>query len=154
MKSNDPDREYLFGCSIAGLAALLVIAFPITRCLIDAFGPKVIYTTSGLSALFMQSAAGAIVVSLFFCILWDTPAFTGSFGGWICGGVYWFLHLQQSIAKAVADRGEPTEYLDQSMWWVPIGWIVLGAIVCGIGHAIFLKRQSRRKMSAEGSVAD
>lgn len=73
------------------------------------------YVASGIFTIFMVRRFGI------------PPAF-GALGGFACGSAYWFMHIQQTIAKSIPETGQPTEYLDSTMYLVPLVWLILGAI--------------------------
>jgi hypothetical protein len=127
--SRDPDQEYFVGCAVSSILGILVLVPPIVLCVIDSTGAKSIYTSAGLVKLVGISGAAATICSLVGVRKYGIPAAFGAMGGFICGCAYWFLHLQQSIAKSQVDVGRLPEYLDQTMIIVPIIWLILGAVV-------------------------
>jgi hypothetical protein len=127
-KVNDPDTEYLVGCATAGLAGVAVLVPPIVACLWDSYGAKSIYQSDGLTFLVGGSAACSFIFAVFASLRKNIAGAFGAFGGIICGGTYWFLHLQQTIAKAPSDIGRYPEYQDSTMWLVPLAWLLLGAV--------------------------
>jgi hypothetical protein len=129
-RSTDSDQEYLVGCMVAGLAGLLVLAFPVVRCLMDQQSGKTIYTTAGLTTLWWQAAVPSVVVGLVASLWGRIPGTFGAFGGFTCGAAYWFLHIQQSISRAPGEIGHFPEYQDSTMWLAALGWILMGAVVC------------------------
>lgn len=136
MTNRDPDSEYLAGCIVSSLIAFLILGLSVGRCLFDAYGPKTVYTNSGLTMLVLQCAIPGLLITFSSVWKFGTAAFTGSVGGWACGAAYWFLHLQQSIAKAPVDTGKQTEYLDSTMWLVPVSLFLGGFAVAILASAI------------------
>lgn len=129
--ANDPDKEYLVGCFSAGFQALLVLAAPIALCVWDATSKRhTIYTNSGLTTLFLLSLAVATAITVPGVRRGGIPVAFGALGGFACGAAYWFMHVQQTIAKALAEVGTPTEYLDSTPIFIAIGWLVAGFVVC------------------------
>ena len=127
--SRDPDREMLSGCLMCGAMALIVLVIPIAVCLLHGSANHDINTTAGLTRMLITSlvlaSAVTIPVARRFGI---APAF-GSLGGFACGAAYWFLHLQQTIVKAIAETGQATEYQDSTMYIVPLVWLLVGGLV-------------------------
>lgn len=129
--ANDPDKEYLVGCVSAGLQAILVLACPITVCVLDSISKRnTIYTNSGLGTLFMVALVAATVISVPLIRRGGIPTAFGALGGFACGSAYWFMHIQQTIAKALPEYRAETEYLDSTPIFVAIGWLLLGFVVC------------------------
>lgn len=126
--SRDPDKEYLSGCLLSGTASLFVLIVPIILC--NAMGRQTheINTNAGLTRIFLISTGIAVAFTLPIVRRFGiAPAF-GALGGFACGGAYWFLNLQQTIAKAFAETGQATEYQDSTMFAVPFAWFAIGAI--------------------------
>ncbi|HLO99574.1 MAG TPA: hypothetical protein VK171_13345 [Fimbriimonas sp.] len=129
--ANDPDKEYLVGCVSAGLQAILVLACPIAVCVMDAVSKRhSIYTNSGLGSLFVVALIAATAISVPLIRRGGIPTAFGALGGFACGGAYWYMHIQQVIAKALAEYGAETEYLDSTAIFVAIGWLLIGFVVC------------------------
>lgn len=146
MANRDPDSEYFAGCITSSAISFLILIISVARCIWDAYGAKTIYTSDGLMQIVLQVSIPSLILT--FLAVWKlgTAAFTGSLGGWACAAAYWFLHLQQSIAKAPAETGKQTEYLDSTMWIVPI---VLFAL--GVGFATLGSVLRNRKMNTTHS---
>lgn len=126
--SRDPDKEYLAGCLLSGSASLVVLVIPIVLCNFVGRATHDINTNAGLSRIFLISIGLCIAFTLPIVRRFGiAPAF-GALGGYACGAAYWFLNLQQTIAKSPAETGQPTEYLDSTMFLVPIVWLGIGAI--------------------------
>lgn len=126
--SRDPDKELLGGCLLAGSAALGVLLVPIIVCAIRGSQSTDIYTTSGLTRMFVMANLGSAIIAIPFSRRFGiAPAF-GALGGYACGSAYWFMHIQQSIPKALAQTGQPTEYADSTMYVVPIAWLAIGFV--------------------------
>jgi hypothetical protein len=126
--SRDPDKEYLAGCLLSGTASLVVLIVPIVMC--NAIGRQTheINTNAGLTKIFVWSILPCVAFTLPLVRRFGiAPAF-GALGGFACGAAYWFLTLQQTIAKAFAETGQPTEYLDSTMFIVPVVWFAIGAV--------------------------
>lgn len=126
--SRDPDKEYLAGCLLSGAASLVVLIIPIILCNAVGRTTHEINTNAGLTKIFLWSilpcVAFTVPVARRFGI---APAF-GALGGFACGAAYWFLTLQQTIVKAFAETGQATEYLDSTMFIVPVAWFAIGAV--------------------------
>lgn len=114
---------------MAGLSAVVVLAIPLVICLGRGSSNHEINTNSGLMRMFGLAALLASVYTLPMARRFGIATAFGALGGFACGSAYWFLHLQQTIVKAFAETGQPTEYLDSTMFIVPIAWFGLGAIV-------------------------
>ena len=126
--NRDPDKEYLSGCLLSGMASLIVLIVPIVICNMRGSANHDINTNAGLTRMFLTALGITVVFALPFVRRFGiAPAF-GSLGGYACGAAYWFLTLQQTIAKAFAETGQPTEYLDSTMFIVPLAWLGIGAI--------------------------
>ncbi len=126
MSNRDPDKELLSGCLLSGSVSLAVLIVPIAVCLLRNSSHE-INTNAGLARMFIVSLVIAVAITIPFSRRWGiAPAF-GALGGFACGAAYWFLHLQQTIVKALAETGQATEYLDSTMYIVPIVWFVIGA---------------------------
>ena len=127
--SRDPDKEYLSGCLLSGSASLVTLLIPIVIVNIRGTSNHDINTNSGLMRMFLLG----IVLAVAFTIpvvrrFGIAPAF-GAWGGFACGAAYWYLNLQQVIAKAFAETGQPTEYTDSTMVIVPLAWLSIGTVV-------------------------
>lgn len=119
----------LGGCLISGAIALAVLLVPIVICTMRGTANHDINTSSGLTRMVLSSIVISGVLTLPIVRRFGiAPAF-GALGGYACGAAYWFLHLQQTIAKSLAETGQPTEYLDSTMFLVPLVWFGVGAIV-------------------------
>jgi hypothetical protein len=125
----DPDQEYLVGCSSAGIIGLIVLAAPVTLCMLDYYGTKTVYTSQGLKQLVVISGAIAFFAGLIGSWVAKIAGIFGTLGGFACGAAFWFMHIQQSIAKAPSDIGKFPDYTDATMWIIPICWFLIGAIV-------------------------
>ena len=126
--NRDPDRELLGGCLLSGAAALFVLVVPIVICTMHGTTNHDINTSQGLSRMFITSIAIAGLGTIPIVRRFGIPPAFGALGGFACGAAYWFLHIQQTIAKALAETGQPTEYLDSTMYLVPFVWFSIGAI--------------------------
>lgn len=114
---------------MCGAMALIVLVIPITVCLIRGSSNHDINTTAGLTRMLITSLVLASVVTIPVARRFGiAPAF-GALGGFACGAAYWFLHLQQTIVKAIAETGQATEYQDSTMYLVPLVWLLIGGIV-------------------------
>jgi hypothetical protein len=126
--SRDPDKEYLSGCLLSGTSSLVVLIIPIILCNIVGRQTHEINTNAGLTKIFLISIGLAAAFTLPIVRRFGiAPAF-GALGGFACGAAYWFLNLQQTIAKAPAETLQPTEYQDSTMFLVPLAWFTIGAI--------------------------
>lgn len=144
--ANDSDKEYLGGCLFVAIASLAVIVPPIAICLADELGNKhQVFTSDGLRAMFLMAAVISALLGLVANYLGSLAGRFGAFGGFLCGAAYWFMHLQQSIAKAPAQIGVQTEYPDSTMWIVPLAWIAIGFFVSFV--PMFKNRRQRHKDS-------
>ncbi len=114
---------------MCGAMALIVLVIPIAVCLLHGSSNHDINTTAGLTRMLITSlvlaSAVTIPVARRFGI---APAF-GALGGFACGAAYWFLHLQQTVVKAIAETGQATEYQDSTMYIVPLVWLLVGGLV-------------------------
>ena len=127
--SREPDHGSLGGCLMSGAASLVVLNVPIVLCNFRGTSNHDINTNAGLARLFLTGIGLTAAFTLPFVRRFGiAPAF-GALGGFACGAAYWFLNLQQNIAKAVAETGQPTEYLDSTMIIVPFAWLTIGAIL-------------------------
>jgi hypothetical protein len=126
--SRDPDKEYLSGCLLSGGASLVVLAIPIVICLARGSENHDINTNSGLARMFMIAVALSCSFTVPVVRLFGIATAFGALGGFACGTAFWFLHLQQAIVKALAQTGSPTEYLDSTMFVVPIAWLTIGTV--------------------------
>jgi hypothetical protein len=128
--ANDADKEFLGGCLYVAIASIAVILPPIVICLLDQKEvPMRVYTNDGLRFLFSWSVIASGVLGIVLARLGGLAGSFGSFGGFLCGAAYWFMHLQQMVARSIAQNGTPTEYPDSTIWLVPIAWTLLGFIV-------------------------
>ena len=126
--SRDPDKEYLSGCLLSGAASLVILLVPIVICSMRGTANHDINTNAGLSRMFLTALLITVVFTLPYVRRFGiAPAF-GALGGYACGAAYWFLTLQQTIAKAFAETGTATEYLDSTMFIVPFAWLGIGAV--------------------------
>ena len=126
--SRDPDKEYLSGCLLSGTASLIILLVPIVVCSIRGTANHDINSNSGLMRMFLTALVTTMIFTFPFVRRFGiAPAF-GALGGYACGAAYWFLTLQQTIAKAFAETGQATEYLDSTMFIVPVAWLGLGAM--------------------------
>lgn len=126
--SRDPDKEQLAGCMLAGVASLVVLAIPLAICIRDGSTTHAINTSSGLGRMFLTAYIASGIFTLFMVRRFGIPPAFGALGGFACGSAYWFMHIQQTIAKSIPETGQPTEYLDSTMYLVPLVWLILGAI--------------------------
>jgi hypothetical protein len=127
--SRDPDKEYLSGCLLSGTASLIILIVPIVVCTARGTANHEINTNAGLTRMVLTALAITIAFTLPYVRRFGiAPAF-GALGGYACGAAYWFLTLQQTIAKAFAETGQATEYLDSTMVIVPAAWLGIGAVV-------------------------
>lgn len=126
--SRDPDKEQLAGCMLAGVASLVVLAIPLAICIRDGSTTHVITTSSGLGRMFLTAYVASGIFTIFMVRRFGIPPAFGALGGFACGSAYWFMHIQQTIAKSIPETGQPTEYLDSTMYLVPLVWLILGAI--------------------------
>jgi hypothetical protein len=143
MANRDPDTEYFAGCMTSSAISFLILIISVGRCLLDAYGPKTIYSNDGLMQMVLQTSIPSLIITFFAVWKLGTAAFTGSLGGWACAAAYWFLHLQQSIAKAPAETGKQTEYLDSTMWFVPITLFVVGTVFAILGSLTGNRKNKR-----------
>lgn len=128
--ANDADKEFLGGCLFVAIASVAVILPPIVLCLVDQQSPPFrVYTNSGLQFLFGCSALISGILGLVLARVGALAGSCGSFGGFLCGAAYWFMHLQQMVPKSLATTGVPTEYPDSTVFLVPLAWTLIGAIV-------------------------
>ena len=128
------------------ISSIAVLVPPIAVCLADELGNKhQVFTSDGLKTMFIIASLIASLLGLVAAFLGGLPGSFGSFGGFLCGGAYWFMHLQQSVAKAPAEIGLPTEYPDSTIWLVPIGWVVIGFLVSFV--PMLKKQRSKHKES-------
>lgn len=112
------------------IASISVILPPLVLCLLDQKdAPLRVFSIDGLRFLFGWSALASGVLGLVLSRLGGLAGAFGSFGGYICGAAYWFMHLQQMVARSLAQNGVPTEYPDSTIWLVPLGWIAIGFVV-------------------------
>lgn len=112
------------------VASIAVTLPPIVICLLDQSRPPLrVYSNDGLGFLFLWSTVISSICGAVLARLGGLAGSFGSFGGFLCGAAYWFMHIQQMVARAPAQTGVPTEYPDSTMWLVPIGWVAIGAIV-------------------------
>jgi hypothetical protein len=128
--SRDSDTEYLIGCSVAAIAGLITLAPVITFCVMDSLGPKTAYSTEGLTQIFVKSAIVAGTGSAILSLLTRLPAAIGGFGGIFAGGAYWLMYIQQVIVNSRKVIGREPDYVDSTMFLVPVAWIALGAFTC------------------------
>ncbi|MBI1331832.1 MAG: hypothetical protein JST12_00485 [Armatimonadetes bacterium] len=126
--SRDPDKELLGGCLLSGGIALVDLIVPIIVCTIRGTSNHDINTSAGLMRMFLTAMAVTVVITFPVVRRFGIAPGFGALGGFACGAAYWFLHLQQTIAKALAETGEPTEYLDSTMYLVPLAWFIIGAV--------------------------
>ena len=126
--NRDPDKELLGGCLLSGAAALFVLIVPIVICTMHGTASHEINTSSGLSRMFLTAIAISAIGTVPIVRRFGIPPAFGALGGFACGAAYWFLHIQQTIAKALAETGQPTEYLDSTMYLVPFAWLFVGAV--------------------------
>jgi hypothetical protein len=128
MSSRDPDKEYLSGCLMSGFSSLIILLVPIIICTMRGTGNHDINTNAGLTRMVVSGMIITIAFTVPFVRRYGiAPAF-GSLGGYACGAAYWFLTLQQTVAKALAETGVPTEYQDSTMFAVPFAWLAIGAV--------------------------
>lgn len=126
--SRDPDKEYLSGCLMSGACSMFNLLVPILICTVRGTANHDINTNAGLSKMVITGIVITVLFTMPFVRRFGiAPAF-GSLGGYACGSAYWFLTLQQAIAKAPAEVGVPTEYQDSTMFVVPLVWLAIGAI--------------------------
>ncbi len=126
--SRDPDKEYLSGCLLSGAASLFNLLVPIVICMMRGTENHAINTNAGLSRMFLTSLGITVAFTLPYVRRFGIASACGALGGYACGAAYWFLTLQQTIVKSVAETGVPTEYLDSTMFLVPIAWLGIGAV--------------------------
>jgi hypothetical protein len=128
--ANDADKEFLGGCLYVSIASIAVILPPIVICLLDQKEiPMRVYTSDGLRLMFAWSAVASGLSGLVLARLGGLAGSFGSFGGFLCGAAYWFMHLQQMVARSVAQTGTPTEYPDSTIWLAPLAWTAIGFVV-------------------------
>ena len=125
--SRDPDKEYLSGCLLSGTASLIILVVPIVICSIRGTANHDINTNTGLTRMVLTALGITVAFTVPYVRRFGiAPAF-GALGGYACAAAYWFLTLQQVTAKAIAETGTPTEYLDSTVFIVPIVWFAVGA---------------------------
>lgn len=125
--SRDPDKEYLSGCLLSGAASLIVLLVPIVICLMRGTANHDINTNAGLSRMFLTALGVTTVFTVPYVRRFGIASAFGALGGFACGAAYWLLTLQQTIAKSIAETGQATEYVDSTMFIVPIAWLGIGA---------------------------
>ncbi len=128
----DFESQLMQGCGVIVVLSFLILLM--TSWPYFAFKE---YTVKGLQSIVAFGCIPATLLGIIALRAFRTAGMSGFLGGGMAAAAFMFLRLQQTILNNYDKDLPHTEYGDQILWLVPVGWLVWSALIC----LFFLKRE-------------
>lgn len=117
------------GCSVALLGSLAILLLTIWPFFVF---PE--YSVAGLRQILLVGGVPATVVGILLVRLFNTPGLSAYGGGAMCAALFMWLRLSQTMIRNSDASTElpPVEYSPLVAYALPLGWVLLAAIIIAI----------------------